>query len=399
MIRHSLLLIPLLLFAACQNEVATAPVEQTSADRGVVAFRLGSAEIAALGVSSDSLRVEAFRAGRAVSATGSLAAGVLLQGLEPGAWAFKVAAYDATGSIQWYGEASCEVVAGSTVELSVTLRRATGSVHIGIVLDSGDVVVPDAPVRDTLWNAMDTIGARTSPVPSSLAGAEWSGGYVFVRTPFNCNAPSPSLVRWVDSTGVVHLLVVNRGPMTKMICAAAYSEQVLVYKPASAEETILVEDLQGHAVLLGGSLVDPFPTSFLAFAYRQSGGFVLNNASYEAIMRRDGSYQVVRTQTVWIDSASVRVSDSALGVLKPAELDTVRRLLADSALAWPTPIPAAEFICEDGAWWRTEITYADNHEAVLDKPDEICDVPAAYQKAQRVASMLLAKLPPIDVGN
>lgn len=198
--------------------------------------------------------------------------------------------------------------------------------------------------------------------------------------------------------GVVHLLVVNRGRMTKMECAMAYTEQVMVYTPASAEETILVEDLQGHVVMLGGSLVEPSPTSFLAFAYQQSGGFVINQARYEATLQGDGWYRVVRTQTIDTMAGWFTVSDTAAGVLTRSELDSVRRLLADSSVAWPTPLPAPLLECADAPWWRIATTYADNHVATFEKSDEICELPVAYQKASAVAWMLTAKLEPIHVA-
>lgn len=246
-------LAPFLFLAACQDKSLSdpAPIVAPDASAGGVAFRLQAAECFVLQQTSDSLRVEAWRDGRMVSASGTLQQGVLVERLSEGTWTFKVAAYDRTGAVQWAGEGAATVVPGRTVDLVVVLRKATGSVHVGIVLDTGNVDpgYPGIP-GDTLWNPMDSLGSLVSPVTQTLVGAERMGPYVAIRTPYNCNASNPKLVRVVGEDGRVRLVLVNRGPMAKMLCAEVYSEQVLVYKPWSVAEQIVVEDLQGKRIVI-----------------------------------------------------------------------------------------------------------------------------------------------------
>ena len=81
--RIALVLASALALAACQDPSTSSPdpTEQPAAGTGAAAFRLGSAELSALSVTSDSLRVEAWRDGRSISASGSLTAGVQIDGL------------------------------------------------------------------------------------------------------------------------------------------------------------------------------------------------------------------------------------------------------------------------------------------------------------------------------
>lgn len=110
--------------------------EAGSQERGKVAFRLSAEDLIALGTGIDSVRIDAVRDGFAPqSALGGLNQTTTLSGLQAGAWTLKVALFDASQSIHWYGEAIVQVVPGKTVDAEVHLRKATGSVRIRIVLD------------------------------------------------------------------------------------------------------------------------------------------------------------------------------------------------------------------------------------------------------------------------
>jgi len=399
-------LAPLLFLAACQDKSLSEPAPIVAPDgvAGGVAFRLSEAECFVLSQTSDSLRVEAWRDGQVVSASGTLDQGVLVERLSEGTWTFKVAAYDRAGAIQWAGEGAAKVVPGRTVDLVVVLRKATGSVHVGIVLDTGDVD-PGYPTiaRDTLWNPMDTFGTLASPVPQTLVGAERMGPYIAIRTPYNCNAGSPRLVRLVREDGVVRLVLVNRGPMTKMMCAAVYSEQVLVYKPWSAAEQIVVEDLQGHQIRIppvdpGVDPVDPsiVARTFLAFSFQQGGGFTVDGASYTVQLLSSGKAVVTRVSAPPCDgevcpAMAILREDSIQ--LSAATMDSIRTVLSDTAVVWPTPLVEPELKCMDAPWWNAKIAYADGHVAYFDKPEPICSgLPASYEKVSTLAWSLVRRL-------
>lgn len=401
--RLAIALVSALALAACQDPSSSSPAaaEQPAAGTGAAAFRLGSAELSALSVSSDSLRVEAWRDGRIISASGSLAKGVQIDGLSPGTWTFKVAAYDMSGAMRWYGEASTLVIAGRTVDLTVTLRAATGSVRVGIVLDSGDVdTTRYGPVKDTLWPAVDTV-FRSSYTGMPFVGAAFSGPYVAIRVAYNCNATRLVLVRTVDDTGVVHLRVANAGPLTEMACITLYTEQILMYKPRSARELIKVEDHLGNSVFL---VAPTTPTTtvrgkFATFEFSQGAGFpvrvtqgVVNSGSFQLLLDSTGHYTAFRGRNS-CDSATgcTHFVDTASGVLAAAALDSARRLFADTAVYNSVSVVASHLMCADAPWWKAAVGYSDGHVATFSKPEEICSgLPLPYERVSAFAWSLLS---------
>lgn len=396
----ALALVSLLALSACVDQTSTTSPpsqEEPASSLGGAAFRLASAELAALSVTSDSLRVEASREGRTISATGTLEKGVQVDGLSPGEWTFKVAAHDKQGVMQWYGEGRTKVVSGTTVDLLVTLRRASGSVHVGIVLDSGEAK-PPLPSKDTLWPAVDTMIQRGDTRMPFLK-AEVAGPYVAIRVVFNCNATKLRLVRTVDDTGVVHLQVVNSGPLTEMACVAMYSEQVIMYKPRSPRELILVEDYTGKSVFLVAKTGTTDPTipanaEFKALDFVQGGGFTVDGASYKLSFSATGSYSILRSRSLCDSLACTRMIDSAFGTLTGSSLDSALRLFADTAIYRVAPLPTPEFSCADAPWWKAAVSYTDGHVATMAKPEEICSgLPAAYDKVSAFAWSLVARTP------
>jgi hypothetical protein len=402
--RILLALAPLFFLAACQDKSLSEPAAIVDAETiaGGVAFRLAEAERVVLAQTSDSLRVEAWRDGRMVSASGTLEQGVLVERLAEGPWTFKVAAYDRSGAIQWAGEGAAKVIPGRTVDLVVVLRKATGSVHVRIVLDTADIdPVPPSLPGDTLWNPMDTLGTLASPIPQTLVGAERMGPYVAIRTPYNCNATRPTLVRVVRPDGVVRLVLVNRGPMTKMMCATVYREQVLVYKPWSTTEQIVVEDLQGHVLRIPPVYPDPEDPNngdqdFVAFSFQQGGGFTVDGASYSVQLLSTGRLIVTRTSAPRCDGevcpAMLIVREDSLQLPKAA-LDSVRSALSDPKVAWPVPLTEPAPMCADAPWWNAKIAYVDGHVAYFDKPEPFCsDLPASYETVSRLAWSLIQRV-------
>lgn len=253
----------LLALVGCQNSAPSSSAAGPNAEAGAVAFRLQDTELAVLRTTSDSLKIEAVRSGYpTVVAAGGLNEAVAVEGLQPGAWNIRVAAFDRTHSIHWYGDTLAEILGGRKTEIVVRLRRATGTAIVRIILDSGVVVDPPidtvlpGPRRDTIWNSVDSGRVTVSPVPQSLASAS-RADYVFVRTPYNCGAPNPRLSRWVDTAGTVHLILYNKGPLMEIACTMEYREQVLVYKPRSSTENIVVQDLQGRVIRLPSDSTNP----------------------------------------------------------------------------------------------------------------------------------------------
>lgn len=403
----------LLALAGCQNSTPSSNAAGADTDAGAVSFRLQATEASVLEATSDSIKIEAVRSGfPTVVAAGSLRQAVAVEGLQPGPWSIRVAAFDRTHAIHWYGDTLAEILGGRKTEVVVRLRKATGTAVVRIILDSGFVVDPPidtvfpGPRRDTLWNAVDTGLVTSSIVAQSLASASRTGPYVFVRTPYNCGAPSPRLSRWVDTTGTVYLTLYNNGPLRAVACTMEYREQVLVYKPRASTENIVVQDLQGTRIRLPGTKPAPSPLRFTVLEYVQGGGFTADASSYQVRLDSTGLLRVVHTSTIWTfargpndtDTPSTRV-DTTLRKLTGYEMDSVKRALSDSSMAYPDTLPAPRFACADAPWWKAYVAYNDGHAARYVKPEEICSgLPANYQSLNDLVWRLINPQVRIDGG-
>lgn len=403
----------LLALAGCQNSTPSSNAAGADTDAGAVSFRLQATEVSVLEVTSDSIKIEAVRSGfPTVVAAGSLRQAVAVEGLQPGPWSIRVAAFDRTHAIHWYGDTLAEILGGRKTDVVVRLRKATGTAVVRIILDSGLVVDPPidtgfpGPPQDTLWNAVDTGLVTRSIVAQSLASASRTGPYVFVRTPYNCGAPNARLARWVDTAGTVYLTLYNNGPVMKQIaCTMEYREQVLVYKPRSAAEDIVVQDLQSRFVRLPGTRPDPGPSRlrFTVFSYSQGGGFTADASSYQMHLDSLGLLQVVHTTTIWTlarspndsDAPSTR-SDTTVRKLTWSEMDSVKRVLSDTSIAYPDSLLPPRLLCADAPWWKAYVAYNDGHAARYLKPEEICSgLPANYEHIQSLAWRLIN--PPVTI--
>lgn len=145
--------LPLLLgltlgLTSCIDRTATTdPTSAAVQDGGKVAFRLSTQDIAKLGAGIDSVRIEAVRDGFGAQVSiGSLTDSLVLSNLSAGSWTLRVALYDASQAIHYYGEALVQILPGRTVDAEVHLRKATGSVRVHIIVDPD----PNVPGLDTL---------------------------------------------------------------------------------------------------------------------------------------------------------------------------------------------------------------------------------------------------------
>lgn len=408
----------LLALASCQNSTPSSDAAGADTDAGAVSFRLQATEVSVLEVTSDSIKIEAVRSGfPTVVAAGSLRQAVAVEGLQPGPWSIRVAAFDRTHAIHWYGDTLAEILGGRKTDVVVRLRKATGTAVVRIILDSGLVVDPPidtvfpGPRQDTLWNAVDSGLVTSSAVAQSLAGAS-RNGYVFVRTPYNCGAPSPRLARWVDTAGTVYLTLYNKGPLMKIACTMEYREQVLVYKPRSLQENIVVKDLQGKVIRFPATRPDPGPSRlrFTVLEYAQGGGFTADASSYQVRLDSTGLLRVVHTTTVWtvpvtrvdsqlVDPAPRTKSDTTARKLTGYEMDSVKRVLSDSSMAYPDTLPTPPFTCADAPWWKAYVAYSDGHAARYVKPEEICSgLPSNYQSLNDLVWRLINPEVLIDGG-
>ncbi|MBK9579866.1 MAG: hypothetical protein IPK50_16835 [Fibrobacterota bacterium] len=173
--------LPLLLGLAvgmtgCIDRTQTAdPTSSATQEGGKVSFRLSSADLLKIGVGVDSVRIEAVREGYPLQvAMGSLTQDVVLANLASGGWTLRVALFDRTQAIHYYGEAYVNILPGRTVDAEVRLSKATGSVRVRIVLD------PDPNVR--LLDTLTVQNGSQSPSWTPLKAWRTQAGVYMIST-------------------------------------------------------------------------------------------------------------------------------------------------------------------------------------------------------------------------
>lgn len=173
--------LPLLLglvvgMTGCIDRTQTAdPTSSATQEGGKVSFRLSSADLLKIGVGVDSVRIEAVREGYPLQvAMGSLAQDVVLANLASGGWTLRVALFDRTQAIHYYGEAYVNILPGRTVDAEVRLSKATGSVRVRIILD------PDPNVR--LLDTLTVLYGSQSPSWTPLKAWRTQAGVYMIST-------------------------------------------------------------------------------------------------------------------------------------------------------------------------------------------------------------------------
>lgn len=188
-------------FTGCQDRTESALNAAETTDPGQVSFRLSAADLAKLGADWDSVRIEAVRPGYPTQAAlGDRTQEIVLKDLQAGPWTLKVALFDRTQSIRWYGEAQVQILGGRQVDAEVHLRAATGSVKVHIVVDS----LPSSDKIDTILLTPGSV--KPSWTPSSVYRTP-EGIYLEAEFPTPCDLPVVSYDSYYplmkDSSGKV----------------------------------------------------------------------------------------------------------------------------------------------------------------------------------------------------
>lgn len=246
--RHPLLCtLPALLglvlgLTACQDrESFVQPTTSETQGAGKIAFRLSAAELSVVMLTSDSVKIEAVRDGFATqTATGSIAGGTLLTNLSPGKWTLKVAAFNTLQAIRWYGEEVVQVIAGTTVDAVVVLRKASGSVNVRILLDTL------APAADTMnWVETPSEGSLPGYLPILRAWRSDSG--ISILTSLYCVGV---VVRQIPDSGTVLRFGMDLDMEHK--CAAGTAGPVVVFVPWRNCGNVTLQDADGRDYALSG---------------------------------------------------------------------------------------------------------------------------------------------------
>lgn len=178
------------LFASCDLGSPSVPgSDEESGASGKVAFRLAPEACVKLDSTSDSLRVLVKSADGRIEADRSVAlqptgANVEFPSISPGqSKLVEVFAFESDGSIRWYGATTVDVRAGQTSYAKVVLRKASGSIHVEIVLEeiwNDTVYLPPQPYPDTMH--VSELPAPSNTLPFLHLQAFRVGGQIYAKT-------------------------------------------------------------------------------------------------------------------------------------------------------------------------------------------------------------------------
>lgn len=300
-------------FTACdrQDALATASGTESTAS-GAVAFRLADTLLSVVAKTSDSVRIEAVRAGFDTRiATGSIGGNTVLSGLDAGAWTLKVATFDTLQAVSWYGEAVVQILSGKTVEAVVVLRRASGSVNVHIVLDS----VPHV-VDTTRWTVTPSTGSLPGYLPILRSWRSDSG--IHILTSLYCLGV---VVRVLPDSGTV--LRFGYDPDLKIKCVAGSPAPVLVFVPWKNCGNVTLLDANGKETFLPlAPCHPPLP-----------GAKELDTLAVKLLETNPATYLSFPVESAWRDDKGIYIATSydetQLPVVahSPAQSSLPRRLV------------------------------------------------------------------------
>lgn len=295
---------------------------------GAVAFRLADSLVAALAPQADSVRVTVGRSGsvqRAVSAP--LGAWIQIDSLPIGTCDLQVDLYQAGGWISWSGKTTVQVLGGRTVDATVHLARATGNIHIQVVLDSipvcSVVVAPRSQVvhvttRPVPLNSLRRIVSVRSDVDSIRIAVRSEAGFsvptivlvqgkegvtLTVGDPFfECGGITGPCIRDSVSDSILNVVVPwNEVPSCAgQVSVTGNGNGFLIYRP-------------GVACVGGGEVY---------FRWESTGGFagggtgesvtLLASGVLQRVLRDGADPARLDTSAAFLDSGSLAHVDSIL---------------------------------------------------------------------------------------
>lgn len=185
--------------SSCDRAETTSP--EASPAGGALAFRLSESEVGALAPQADSIRVSVSRTGqptRAISA--ALDGWIQIDSLPVGNWELEVAVYQAGGNLTWMGKAGVQVVGGRTVDAVVHLAKATGNVHVQVVIDSMPNCTTAVGRVDTVH--VTTLGNINSRSRIVRVVSEPGAIRIVVRSSSTSPVPQVLLVQGADGTSL-----------------------------------------------------------------------------------------------------------------------------------------------------------------------------------------------------
>lgn len=388
----------------CLDSTTPASLLNVQAEVGGVSFRLSSSEILVLRESVDSIRIEASRQGYSTrSASGTLEGVTRLSDLEAGIWSLKVALYDSSRAIRWTGDTTVDVQSGGTTDAVVRLRKATGSVHVRIVLDSST-----APVVGTL-DTMEVQEANWGNQPTWGVLKAWrtaQGIFLRAESPNCAFLPKVRLASTTreclpgvsycgtflpipDSTGLV--LDGHADPLLDCVYPEAIRDTVTHFVPWTRRGPVTLHATSGIVVLADPRNTEQEPTDsgFVSYVYSISG-FMPVHTTYTL----ESSGLVKRVTTSRLGIGLDTTPDTSFGILSKDSLAIALRILQSAAIRHSAGLPdTTTGECPtDAPFYGRKIRYANNTFADLSWSfSNYCGVlPEAYQSLNRVDRMLEA---------
>lgn len=387
----------------CLDSTAPASLLNAQTEVGGVSFRLSSSEILVLRESVDSIRIEASRQGYPTrSASGTLEGVTRLSDLEAGIWSLKVALFDSSRAIRWAGDTTVDVQSGGTTDAVVRLRKATGSVHVRIVLDSST-----APIAGTL-DTMEVQEANWGNQPTWGVIKAWrtaQGIFLRANNPNCAFLPKVRLASRTmectpggycgtampipDSTGLV--LDGQSDPLIDCFYPGAFRDTVTHFVPWTRRGPVTLHATSGIVVLADPRNTEQEPTDsgFVSYVYSISG-FMPVHTTYT--LESSGLVKQVTTSRLGIGPDTTPAT--SFGILSKDSLAIALRILQSAAIRHSAGLPdTTTGECPtDAPFYGRKIRYANNTFAELSWSfSNYCGVlPEAYQTLNRVDRMLEA---------
>lgn len=164
---------------------------------GAVSFRLSAPDSIVLSGTVDSVLLRAISGSDTESIRGPIGSALVLSGLPEGPCSLEAFLFGKDGTLRWSGRDSVQIRAGVETPATLVLHKATGSVHVTIVLDSSQA-------NDSNFTLYTMIVHRDYPIEFTYT-LDAKGNITLVRNSYTSGAKAfDTTYAQLSSTDLAH---------------------------------------------------------------------------------------------------------------------------------------------------------------------------------------------------